>query len=212
MKYNYDIVRSQRKSLSVSISGENKITVRCSWNLSAEKIEEFLDGKAEWIDKVINRNAERLAANDDVIERRKIYLDGKKLSLVISSQNKITADAVYVKKFEDIEKLYVKTCSEEFIAEVKKISEVAKLYPNSVSIKKYRGRWGCCDSKNNLVFNFILFMLPSEVRRYVIVHELCHTLCHNHSPAFWKLVSDYEPDYKNLKKRLAAFDFLTSLY
>lgn len=212
MKYNYEIIRSQRKSLTVSISGENKITVRCSWSLPAEKIEEFLDGKADWIEKIVTKNAERLAANDDIIERRKIYFNGTKLPLVISSQNKITADAVYVKKFEDIEKLYVKTCSEEFIAEVGEVAKTAKLFPQSVSVKKYKGRWGCCDAKNNLIFNFMLFMLPPDVRRYVIVHELCHTLCHNHSPAFWKLVGEIEPNFKVLKNRLASFDFLTSLY
>lgn len=212
MKYNYEIIRSQRKSLSITISDINKITVRCSWSLPSAKIEEFLDGKAQWIDKVITRNAERLAMNDDVIEYRKIYFDGKKLPLVISDANKITAEAVYVKSRLDIEKLYVKTCAGNFIAEVNEIAKEAKLYPNGISVKKYKGRWGCCDAKNNLIFNFILFMLPPEVRRYVIVHELCHTLCHNHSPAFWKLVSDYQPDYKMLKKRLSAFDFLTSLY
>lgn len=212
MKYKYDIIRSQRNSMSVSISGENRITVRCSWSMPAEKIEKFLDAKAEWIDRIIMRNAKRLAANDDVIEFRKIYFDGEQLPLVVGDCNKVTSEAVYVKSFDDIEKLYIDTCSAEFTGAVYKAAEVAKLYPNSVSVKKYRGRWGCCDAKNNLVFNYLLFMLPPPVRHYVIIHELCHTLCHNHSPAFWKLVSDYEPDYKNLKKQLAAFDFLTSLY
>ncbi|MDE6104777.1 MAG: M48 family metallopeptidase, partial [Clostridia bacterium] len=47
---------------------------------------------------------------------------------------------------------------------------------------------------------------------YVIVHELIHTICFNHSPAFWKLVAEYEPDYKNLRKALKNYDFLIGLY
>lgn len=212
MKYKYDIVRSARKSISVSISSDNKITVRCPWGLPAEKIEKFLNGKSSWIEKTVTVNAMRLASNDDVIEYRQIYFNGVKLPLVIADNNRITPQAVYVKNKGEIEKLYSSACSEEFIKRVYQIAATAKLHPSSVSVKKYRGRWGCCDAKDNLVFNFMLFMLPPEIQHYVIVHELCHTLCHNHSAAFWKLVSDYEPQYKTLKKRLAAYDFLTLLY
>lgn len=212
MKYKYDIIRAPRKSISIIISNENKITLRCPWELPQSKIDEFLDSKEDWIDKVVLRNARRLAANDDVIEHRSVYFNGNKLPLIIAEKNLITNEAVYVKRIEDIESLYVNHCSEEFYKTVNTLAEEMKLYPSSVKIKKYKGRWGCCDGRNNLIFNFMLFMLPPEVRKYVIVHELCHILCHNHSAAFWKLVSEFEPNYNELKKRLATFDFLTNLY
>lgn len=212
MEYNYEIIRSPRKSISITISDKNEIIVRCPWGMPASKIKEYLDSKSEWIDNVINKNALLLAVNDDIIEKRSILFNGVKLPLILSDTNKITPDAVYVKKYEDIGNLYKKQCSEEFFKAVDALSKLMRLTPNSVGIRKYRGRWGCCDSKNNLVFNYILFMLPPEFQRYVIIHELCHILCHNHSPAFWKLVSDYEPNYKKLKKQLATFSFLTDLY
>ena len=212
MEYNYEIIRSPRKSISITISDKNEITVRCPWNMPVNKIKEYLDSKAEWIDKVINKNALLLAVNDDILEKRCIFFNGVKLPLVLSDKNKITSDAVFIKKYEDIGNLYKKHCSEEFFKVVDELSKLTRLTPNGVGVRKYRGRWGCCDSKNNLVFNYILFMLPPELQRYVIIHELCHILCHNHSPAFWKLVSDYEPHYKELKKRLSAFAFLTDLY
>ena len=45
MEYKYDIVRSVRKTLSVSVSSENKITVHAPWNVSETRIEEFLNSK-----------------------------------------------------------------------------------------------------------------------------------------------------------------------
>ena len=212
MNYKFDIIRSHRKSISVEISSTNQITVHCPWGVPAAKINEFLDSKSRWIDGVLNRNALKLARNNDIIEYRSIYLNGVALPLVISDKNLITGEAVYVKKIEDIEKLYKSQCSDNFFKAVDKLSALTMLTPASVRIKGYKGRWGCCDSKNNLIFNFILFMLPEEVQRYVIIHELCHTLCHNHSAAFWKLVSDYEPNYKQLRARLRDYDFLTTLY
>ena len=212
MEYRYEIIRSTRKSISISVSNQNEITVRCPWGMPIGKIKEYMDEKADWIDSVIHKNAVILARNDDVIEKRFIYFNGVKLPLILSDKNKITEEAVYVKKYEDIGNLYKKHCSEEFFKAVDVLARLTRLTPNSVSVRKYRGRWGCCDAKNNLVFNYILFMLPPRLQRYVIIHELCHILCHNHSPAFWKLVSDYEPDYKNLKKQLSAFGFLIDLY
>lgn len=212
MKYRYDIIRSPRKSLSVSVSGDNKISVRCPWDLPVSKIEDFLASKEQWIDKIVTRNAERLAANDDVIEKKCVYFNGRKLPLVVSDKNLITTEVVYVKKLENIQKLFIDVCSADFIENVQELSKITLITPNSVSIRKYTGRWGCCDGKNNLSFNFMIFMLPPHLQRYVIVHELCHIICHNHSPAFWKLVSEYVPDFKIVKKQLSSFDFLTSLY
>ncbi|MCH5146956.1 MAG: M48 family metallopeptidase [Clostridiales bacterium] len=212
MEYKYDIIRSPRKSISITISNRNQITVRCPWGMSENKIKEYLNSKSEWINKVINKNALRLAVNDDIMEKRCVYFNGVKLPLILSDKNVITPEAVYVKKYEDIGNLYKKHCSDEFFNAVDVLSKLTRLTPNSIGIRKYRGRWGCCDSKNNLVFNYILFMLPPKVQRYVIIHELCHILCHNHSPAFWKLVSDFEPNYKRLKKQLADFGFLIDLY
>lgn len=212
MKYDFKLIRTPRKSISVSISNQNRITVRCSWSMPKSEIVKFLDSKADWIDKVVERNARRLASNDDVIRYSSVYFNGVKLPLISSKVNKITPEAVYLVKLDDLEKLYKSQCSEEFIKQVNELSDLIQIKPASIGIKKYKGRWGCCDAKNNLMFNYMVFMLPPRVRRYVIIHELCHVLCHNHSQAFWKLVSDYEPDYKELKKQLNFFDFLTQLY
>ena len=76
MKYKYEIIRSARKSVSVSVSSTNNITVRCPWGMRPEQIENFLDSKSDWIEKVILKNSEKLAVNDDIIELREIYLEG----------------------------------------------------------------------------------------------------------------------------------------
>ena len=71
-----------------------------------------------------------------------------------------------------------------------------------ISVREQRSRWGSCSSEGNLTFNIALLGLRRELRDYVIVHELCHLREMNHSPAFWNLVAETEPNYKALRKEL----------
>lgn len=65
-----------------------------------------------------------------------------------------------------------------------------------ITIRNQRSRWGSCSSKGNLNFNCLLMLTPERVIDYVVVHELCHRLEMNHSPAFWAQVERVLPDYR----------------
>lgn len=67
---------------------------------------------------------------------------------------------------------------------------------NSVTIKDTKSRWGSCSSKNNLNFNWRIIFAPQYVIDYLVCHEVAHLLHQDHSPAFWKCVSDLCPQYK----------------
>lgn len=58
-----------------------------------------------------------------------------------------------------------------------------------VAIKNNRSNWGSCSSKNNINLNMHLVSLPEELCHFVIIHELCHLVYHNHSAQFHQLVN-----------------------
>ncbi|MEG1622042.1 MAG: SprT family zinc-dependent metalloprotease [Alistipes sp.] len=58
----------------------------------------------------------------------------------------------------------------------------------TVTIRSARTKWASCSSRNNLSLSLYMMMLPAHLRDYVIIHELCHTVHHNHSPRFHALV------------------------
>lgn len=71
-----------------------------------------------------------------------------------------------------------------------------------VSVKNQRTRWGSCTLKGRLTLNCKLLFLPREQVRYVMVHELCHTLEHNHSSRFWAHLRMFEPKADALHGKL----------
>ena len=69
-------------------------------------------------------------------------------------------------------------------------------------MKYNHSNWGSCSSKGNINLSTRLLFAPDDVIDYVIIHELAHRIEMNHSPRFWKLVSDAMPDYKEKEKWL----------
>lgn len=74
--------------------------------------------------------------------------------------------------------------------------------PTSLRITSARTRFGSCSGRNGLCFSLFLMQYPPEAIEYVVVHELCHILHHDHSAAFWAAVERYLPDYRARKKLL----------
>ena len=52
--------------------------------------------------------------------------------------------------------------------------------------------------------NQTLLFLPPRLVRYVLLHELCHTLRHDHSPAFWAELRRREPMCEELRREARA--------
>jgi hypothetical protein len=65
-----------------------------------------------------------------------------------------------------------------------------------VTIRDQSTRWGSCSKNGALSFNWRLVVAPSAILRYVVVHELCHRIRHDHSPEFWAAVAGARPTYK----------------
>lgn len=53
-----------------------------------------------------------------------------------------------------------------------------------VTVRAARTKWGCCTGENNLSLSLFLMQLPYHLIDFVILHELTHTIHHNHSQHF----------------------------
>ncbi len=73
-----------------------------------------------------------------------------------------------------------------------RVAELASQYGfryGRITIRSTRSKWGCCTADNNLSLSLFLMILPDYLRDFVLLHELCHTVHHNHSAAFHALLN-----------------------
>jgi len=109
-----------------------------------------------------------------------------------------------------IQDFYVKKAEEVIHDRLQFFNEHYKLKYKRVTFRNQKTRWGSCSSDKNLNFNWRLIMAPIEIIDYVVVHELCHLKNMNHSAAFWRLVAEAVPDYKERRKWLKENNMLLS--
>jgi hypothetical protein len=76
---------------------------------------------------------------------------------------------------------------------VEKISHETGLGIRTIQIRGQKTRWGSCSSKGTMSLNYKLLFLPPHLVRYIIIHELCHTVHLNHSRSFWSFMTSLEP-------------------
>jgi predicted metal-dependent hydrolase len=73
---------------------------------------------------------------------------------------------------------------------------------NNLALKNIKSRWGSCSRKNNINLSIHLMRLPDHLIDYVILHELVHTVHHNHSKRFWTMLDRITGGAKILDKEL----------
>lgn len=212
MDIKYKLIRSNRRTYSIRVTGENEIIVRAPVGATVAQVENMLSIKRGWIEKVLAFNSGNALVTAGVKNFTEAYVCGRLMPVIIGSRNCIDSYGVHVTGVKSFRAAYINSMGTQFLAEFYAAERATGLKSSSVKFRSYKSMWGCCDGKCNISFNFKLLMLPVALQRYVIVHELCHTIHHDHSPAFWAAVARFVPRWKECRKELKKYSFIVKMY
>ena len=68
--------------------------------------------------------------------------------------------------------------------------------PGAIRIRPLVSLWGSLSSGNAVSLDLSLVLAPPAAFEYVLVHELCHLVRRDHSPAFWREVEARCPGWR----------------
>lgn len=207
---------SRRKTASIKID-EGEVIIVVPKQLERDKIDKLLASKHQWIvEKIAQYQTTSPATMREYVSGESLPYLGRNYRLKVLkgdlAPTKLLNGRITVTVPEpSTQTHYIRRALTNWYKRHadKKIREKVRRYESLVGVetgvvrtKEFKSRWGSCTPYGDLEFNWVIVMAPNRVVDYVVVHELCHLIHHDHSPQFWKEVERVMPDYKEHKEWL----------
>lgn len=214
---NFRLDFSGRKSLGISVTPDLNVLVKAPTGTALEKVKEKIRKRAPWI---IRQQSFFLSFHPKTPARKfvggetHLYLGrqyrlriliGKVESVKLKGQfievtttGKIRTKQLVNEWYLQNAKLKFHAIAEPLIHKFKK----HKVEPSSIVLREMPTRWGSCTPKGKIILNPELIKAPKGCIEYVIIHELCHLIHHDHTQKFIDLQTKEMKDWEKWKMKL----------
>lgn len=222
LEYHYDLVMQERKTLSLIVTPDLQICLKCPREANAERIESFLRKKWFWLEKQLSyfRKYQRKIYQKEYVSGEGFLYLGKQYKLVVKKSNhgkvSLTKGLLMVYTPKNVQKgrytkrlldAWYKEKAERILSdryECMKLSFNYKKAP-ALYIREMHKRWGSFLGSSRIILNPKLIHTPKECIEYVIAHELCHMKYKKHNKQFYAYLNNMYPKWEKVKDKLEAF-------
>lgn len=224
--YHYDLVQQDRKTLSLTVTPDLNIFVKCPHRADSERVDAFLRRKWFWLEKQLSffRKYQRKTYQKEYLSGEGFLYLGKQYKLLVkrASEDGVSMtkglllvhttrsvqDGRYTRRLVDewyknrIEQVF----SDRY--EEMKLKFDYKTMPR-LAIREMQKRWGSFLDGDIIVLNPKLIHSSKDCIDYVIVHELCHMRYKNHDKNFYKFLKRKYPKWEKVKDKLETIGVQT---
>ncbi len=217
----YALERVPRKTLAITVKPCGAVVVRAPLDAAPDAIETIVRKRASWILRQQHYFAQfrpRTTPREYIGGETHLYL-GRRYRLRVrqSETAHVALLAGYLCVFtpepappaERVKSLLDAWYAErgpailsERFAYCRQLPMFADLDEMPLAVRRLRLRWGSCAASGRITLNTDLVRAPRACIDYVIIHELCHRIHHNHSRDFYRALAAVLPDWKERKSRL----------
>jgi hypothetical protein len=216
-KIEYRLEYANRKSLGITVTPEMDVLVRAPRRATMEEVTKILKKRTPWILKQQNyflafypkQPPKRFVSGEThmylgrqyrlrvrTCKVESIKLSGKNIQL--TCKNKRRAKALFLDWYLHQARIKFDEYSLGWIDRFKKYH----VSPSALTVRLMTKRWGSCTPRGKIILNTELIKAPRGCIEYVIAHELCHLVHHNHTKKFIELQSREMPNWEKWKMRL----------
>jgi hypothetical protein len=216
-----DIVRSSRRTIALYVRPGGTLQIRAPWYVPVYALLQFVHQKTGWI----ARQREKLKGVKPAAEVKQlsngsvIPFLGRDIAIRLRLNDRTTLefrdDELYIgvagEIFPDmvasvVDAWYLREAKNYFTARTHELAGIHsdKLpQPHSVGVRRMKRRWGSCRTGGDITFNRELMKKDPALVDYVIFHELCHLVHHNHGKEYYALLESIVPDFRERKRQLS---------
>ena len=213
----YCLEYSERKTLGITVTPELSVLVRAPMDSPLEKIDKKLRKRAPWILKQQSyflsfypRTPERkfVSGETHLYLGRQYQLKIEKAafeSVKLKGQFILVSTVDEARAKELVNDWYLRNAKIKLVQFAQPLIEKFKRHqvePTKVVLREMAMRWGSCTAKGKIILNPELIKAPKGCIEYVIIHELCHLVHHDHTPKFTDLQTKEMVDWEKWKLKL----------
>jgi predicted metal-dependent hydrolase len=219
----FNLRRNGRKRLKIVVAPELVVEVIAPYTATDDQIFSAVNKKAPWIAKKLDQQASYhpLPAPRQYVSGETLVYLGRQYRLRVvtgaGQPAKLIGGFLEVTVEDPSDRRAVKSAVDEWYRRrahqtisryLEKCSAITSRHDvpePELMIRNMQRRWGSCSPAGRITFNLKLVQVPVHCIEYVIMHELCHLKHHNHSKAFYALLTRCQPDWRKRKAILDRF-------
>lgn len=218
----FSIEYTNRKTIGITVTPDMTVIVKSPTDTDITIIKNKVKKRAAWIIKQQNFFVQfhpKMPKRKYISGETHLYLGRQyQLKIVASEKNQVSYKGRFIEvatkdsnKTKDLLlQWYRQKAKEKFSTIAEPIIEKFKEYnvePRGIYIQDMATRWGSCTQSGKIILNPELIKAPKGCIEYVITHELCHLIHHNHTQKFFDLQNTVMPNWekwKNILERMLA--------
>lgn len=202
---------SRRKRIAVTVTARGEVIVKTPMRASKRAIEQILRESTPWILSALSRVEQRaeaagVAEDFQCAPGETLPLFGRECPVEKADTPHFQSGVFYLsgrtkeERMEEAALLYTRIAEKVLPKMVERLAPQIGVKPAGVKIGKAARSWGYCKKDGTLHFTWRLVCHHEAFVEYVVVHELCHLLYFDHSPAFWAAVERVCPERKKIER------------
>ena len=205
------------KRLSIQVAAHGDVEVVVPKNTSARRVSAFVESNRRWIDQTLAAFAKeydpqefalpdsiQLSAVGEAYDVSYRPTKAKGVNYKCYGSNLVLSGDVAAADLcrEQLKNWLRQRGKLTLTPWLRQVSGETGLSYQRVQVRGQRTRWGSCSIRGTISLNWGLLFVTPELVRYLMVHELCHTVHLNHSKRFWSLVRQFDPNFRDHDRRL----------
>ena len=211
--------RARRARIHVAAAGVEVVVPR---RMALRHVAPFVEEKRPWIERTLKRMREARAVLGPLAleDGGAVPYLGRTLALRVRVESGRVRDHVALRGDElrvalarpgrealhdALERWYRRRARIEIGDRLARETARAGVAFKALSIRGQRTRWASCSSNGSMSFNWRLLLAPEPVLDYVVAHEVAHLEVLDHSPAFWRLLAERRPGYREQERWLSRY-------